>query len=149
MSPANVSSESAWEQKASLSSNDRLSISGSELDRTASGLQHISHEAGQWKVLQHHSKLDPTPLEWSSENNPHLRYGHEHLEANREDDDKEAPKGQVDHKHLGMFDQHYDSRIKHLTSTDPRTPKWVESPIYYGSKDGSLHLLDSGYNGTN
>ena len=86
-----------------MSSNDRLSISGLELDRTASGLQHISSEADQWKVLQDHSKLETCPLEWSSETNPHLRYGHEHLEANAEDDGKEALKGHVDHKHLSIY----------------------------------------------
>lgn len=103
MAPATLSPKSASEQEAPLSSNDRLSISGLELDRTASGLQHISHIAGQWKILQDHSKLESTPIEWSSENDPHLHYGYEHLEANGEDDDDEASKDHVNHKHLSTY----------------------------------------------
>lgn len=103
MAPATPSSKSASEQEAPLSSIYRLSISGLELGRTASGLQHISHVAGQWKVLQDHSKLELKPIEWSSENDPHLHYGYEHLEANGEDDDNEALKDHVNHKPLSTY----------------------------------------------
>lgn len=37
-----------------------------------------------------------------------------------------GPGGVDNNYHL--FYQHYDGRIKHLTSTDPRTANWVESP---------------------
>lgn len=54
-------------QNDSSGSMGSLSMTGLEVDKTASGLQPISHEADQWMVLQPHSDLESSPCELSSE----------------------------------------------------------------------------------
>ena len=83
-------SPSVRAQDASGDSKGSLSMTGLEVDKTASGLQPISHEADQWMVLQPHSDLESSPCELSSENCPQVHHGDEHLETNRDDDPKET-----------------------------------------------------------
>ena len=64
-----------------------------ELDTAQSGLQHVSHEADRWKVLQTHSNLEHTPAEHLAGSTSQVRYGDEQMETTERNDDPKEKSG--------------------------------------------------------
>ena len=73
-------------------------MAGLEVEVTASGPQHISHEADQWMVLQPNSDPKKSPCELSPENCPQIRYGSEELETNGNYEPKKIARHAKTHK---------------------------------------------------
>ena len=70
-----------------------MDASDLELDTTQSGLQHVSHEADRWKVLQTHSNLEHTPAEYLAGSTSQVRYGDDQLESTEPMDDPKEKSG--------------------------------------------------------
>ncbi|KAG7006784.1 phosphatidate cytidylyltransferase [Physcia stellaris] len=91
--PPSLLSSSNLPNNGFRKSTGSMNASDLELDTTQSGLQHVSHEADRWKVLQTHSNLEHTPAEHLAGSTSQVRYGDEQMETTERNDDPKEKSG--------------------------------------------------------